>query len=68
MNSFTAGQRTLTNEDNIKNEDDETNNTTTSAVLPRVGFDAHGSCHGEGSHGQLKEHWEEGLIHRDGCC
>lgn len=25
---------TLTNEDNIENEDDETNDTTTSAILP----------------------------------
>lgn len=40
------GDRGLTYDNNIQNENDETNYATASAILPAVGLGAHWSCKG----------------------
>lgn len=63
---YTSKEEIPTNEDDVENEDDEANDTTTRAILPWVGFDVHWSCHGERGQGQLKDHVKEALMHLDG--
>jgi hypothetical protein len=60
-----------TDDDNIQNQDGESNNSTTDAVLPLklvamiLGGDR--SCHSERQHGELEEYGESELEHDFGC-
>jgi hypothetical protein len=65
-------ERSLTEDNDVQDQDGETDDSAPSAVLPRVTMVLGGdwSCHGEGQQRELEEHGEHILDHDCGylCC